>query len=497
MAAVALIFITTAITLQSISGAPLISKNDTQDSNLIKDEGAEKNATQKSSLLKDGLFEGDLAITDKFIHQHYNFSSIPKVEEYMSREDEDDMATDTTEGGQKFNKRAARRGTVRLWTNGIVPYQFSSSIQTSLRHSIRDAMDHWEDLTCLRFTLRNGERDYVKYSNRERACYSYIGKIGGSQTINVFSDSTAWCSFRTIVHEIGHAIGFWHEQSRPDRDDYVRIYLNNVERRWWHNFMKRSNSEVDSRGSEYDYGSVMHYTTTAFVRRNCKGCESILVTNITAYRAQGSPRLGQETGLSIRDAEQANRLYSCPRRGVTGVLVVHVRNGQSLSNTDPIWNASDPYVKITAVDSTGSHHVQTTSVKPGSTMNVTWNEDLEVPEREWQFFRIQVWDNSTFPNSKMSTSETIVIEQGEHNDIKHCLDGACNSHVLYNYAILTTATLHVNVRYAKNLEDTDPVDNIPDPYVIVQATSSTGSHSKQTPYNRETLNPTWNTVSGP
>jgi len=40
----------------------------------------------------------------------------------------------------------------------------------------------------------------------------------------------------------------------------------------------------------------------------------------------------------------------------------------------------------------------------------------------------------------------------------------------------------------------DPVDNIPDPYVIVQATSSTGSHSKQTPYNRETLNPTWNTV---
>jgi len=260
--------------------------------------------------------------------------------------------------------------------------------------------------------------------------------------------------------------------------------------------MKRSNSEVDSRGSEYDYGSVMHYPTTAFVRRNCRGCQSIQVTNITAYHAQGSPRLGQRTGLSIGDAEQANRLYSCPRRGVTGVLVVHVRNGQSLPDTDPIWNAFDPYVKITAVDSTGSHYVKTTSVKP-RTVNVTWNEDLEVPEHEWQFFRIQVWDNDTFPNSKMSTSETIVIEQGEHNDIKHCLDGTCNSHVLYNYAILTAATLHVNVRYAKNLQDTDPVDNIPDPYVIVQATSSTGSHSKQTPHNRETLNPTWNTVSGP
>ena len=233
----------------------------------------------------------------------------------------------------------------------------------------------------------------------------------------------------------------------------------------------------------------MHYRTRAFVRRNCRGCQSIQDTNTTAYHAQGSPTLGQRTEFSARDVEQANSLCSCPRRGgVTGVLVVYVRSGQSLPDTN---TTPDPYVKITAVDSSGNHHVRTTSVKNGTT-NATWNEDLEVPEREWQFFRIQVWDNGT--DSKMSISETIVIGHGEQNNMKHCLDDACNGHVSYGYVMLTTATLTVNVRYGKNLQDTDPTGNIPDPYVIVQATSSTGSHSKHTPCKRETVNATWNTV---
>ena len=67
-----LIFMTTAIVLQSISGAPLISKNDT---NLIKDKGAEKNVTQKFSLLEDALFEGDIEVTEEFIRQQYKITS--------------------------------------------------------------------------------------------------------------------------------------------------------------------------------------------------------------------------------------------------------------------------------------------------------------------------------------------------------------------------------------------------------------------------------------
>ena len=68
---------------------------------------------------------------------------------------------------KKLEKRAAIAVASRLWTNAQVPYQFTSTVQTELRHRIRDAMDHWEDRTCLRFIRCNAQSDYVDFDNKE------------------------------------------------------------------------------------------------------------------------------------------------------------------------------------------------------------------------------------------------------------------------------------------------------------------------------------------
>ena len=64
------------------------------------------------------------------------------------------------------------------------------------------------------------------------------------------------------MHELGHTVGFHHEQVRPDRDDYVSIRLENVRPDQQFNFEQRSTSEIDDHRVPYDYLSVMHYGPT-------------------------------------------------------------------------------------------------------------------------------------------------------------------------------------------------------------------------------------------
>lgn len=56
-----------------------------------------------------------------------------------------------------------------------------------------------------------------------------------------------------------HAIGFWHEQSRADRDHHVKIDYNNIEKGKWNNFIVRGWEQSTSLDQPYDYESVMHY----------------------------------------------------------------------------------------------------------------------------------------------------------------------------------------------------------------------------------------------
>ena len=61
----------------------------------------------------------------------------------------------------------------------------------------------------------------VRYQTSEEGCWSYLGFVNHDpQPINI---GVGCESFGIVVHEILHALGFWHAQSRPDRDEWITL----------------------------------------------------------------------------------------------------------------------------------------------------------------------------------------------------------------------------------------------------------------------------------
>lgn len=91
-------------------------------------------------------------------------------------------------------------------------------------------MNEYKKHTCIRLIPRTNQKDYIKIVSDNTGCWSYIGRIGGEQKLNL---QIPGCVIRkgTAVHEIMHAVGFWHEHTRDDRDDYVTINFNNIQQR--------------------------------------------------------------------------------------------------------------------------------------------------------------------------------------------------------------------------------------------------------------------------
>jgi len=176
------------------------------------------------------------------------------------------------------------------WPGGVIPYTFTG-LSAVREQQVRFAMDQWEAVTPITFVPRTNEQDYVIIGDFVPNCFSLIGRGGNGQPLDVSSTSSG-CD----AHELGHAIGLHHEQSRPDRDDFVTINWPNVQCLTEFNFDIQVG---DGPVGDYDYGSIMHYGAFAF---SCNGQPTI--TTIPP----GIP-IGQRNEISVGDAQAVNSIY--------------------------------------------------------------------------------------------------------------------------------------------------------------------------------------------
>jgi Astacin (Peptidase family M12A) len=197
-----------------------------------------------------------------------------------------------------------RSGENYLWPGGVIPYEIDSAYPADERQAILDGIALIDGPTNLILKPRAGESDFVRVNRVDEGCSSDVGRQGDDQDINIKGwDTSGWCPPGSIAHEFLHAAGIWHEQSREDRNSFVRILRDNIISDRRGNFDQHISDGVDI--ANYDYGSVMHYGRTAFGKDNPDGTKMTTIEVLTPGAA-----IGQRAALSPLDVSGVNGLYA-------------------------------------------------------------------------------------------------------------------------------------------------------------------------------------------
>lgn len=186
---------------------------------------------------------------------------------------------------------------VYRWPLGKVYYQLTNN--STVNSKIQYAINHWQQNTCIRFYNSTGSGNYIQFAV-STGNNSYLGMVGGSQTINLTSN----CSNRNAIHEIGHALGLFHEQSRADRDNYIIINWSNIKSGVVHNFNKYSmNGYTGTDYGTFDFNSVMLYGSMI------SDPNFVYNTSVPAMTKLNGDTFGQSTTLSSTDIATINEMY--------------------------------------------------------------------------------------------------------------------------------------------------------------------------------------------
>jgi len=215
--------------------------------------------------------------------------------------------------------------TQSLWpkVNGVatVYYVIDSNSASSATPTINSAIDTFNgDFTGVIQWVPWVSGDGTAYVDIDLNAGDYSGQCEAAEGYEAIAaqpmGGSASCTVGTVLHEMGHIVGLWHEQSRSDASTYITFNYSNVIKGSIGNFENISSVLGDAQNlTAYDYASVMEYPSFSFTRNGGPVIETI-PAGMPLSGSDGVP-VPANPDYSAGDKEAIRRLYGAPPTSVT------------------------------------------------------------------------------------------------------------------------------------------------------------------------------------
>ncbi|GAA4274296.1 M12 family metallopeptidase [Aquimarina gracilis] len=247
--------------------------------------------TSETPELIEKYFRGGLVEVEDLKNGMFKWGDI-----YFTEEQLQDEKTDfgPVEPGSGIDAKLGLASGVRKWPNNTIIYVLDNSLTSNQRQVTFDSMEEWTSKTNIKFKERTSENYYVTIRNSGRQCNcasASLGVQGTRGTINMGVRT----GIGVMTHEIGHTLGYLHEQNRSDRNQYVQIFPENIQDGAISQFRVDNNSVNPG---TFDVESIMIYSSFTF----SKNGQPVML------ELDGS-RIPFRSRLSAGDIAGTNQLY--------------------------------------------------------------------------------------------------------------------------------------------------------------------------------------------
>lgn len=202
------------------------------------------------------VYQGDILLSEE------------QIDLLLSQEDGTDTYTD--------DQAVKTRGTVLnhityRWPYCIIKYGFKNDFTSRHRTYVREAIAEWTracpflqfiEVDNLQREIENNVYMYdCIFFMHGNGSYSSLGRQGGVQAISIDQNEG---DKGTVMHELGHALGMIHEHNRRDRDNDIIVYMDNIIKKYRHNYetTPKSYNLLMTRGTSNNYSLNPDFSTT-------------------------------------------------------------------------------------------------------------------------------------------------------------------------------------------------------------------------------------------